>query len=510
MLGDRLYSGQRFRRALRAFLLGRAAQGVANVCLTLWVVRLLAGDDYGAYMTLWGLVELLVPLSSLGLLDAVRRYLPDLATRGSTAAVRGFVRWTNAARLVVLAIVTAMLYATWASLTGWLGFSDEQIGQSVLALPLLVAVLYYRYICEMLECLLEQRWSQSIRALNPIGRLAGVAVLVVTSSLDLAAVLIVDLVVSVLCVVLAEWALIRKVQHYEGRGDYAVTAPTVLKFVWHMAGANLLQAVASVGAIRLIAAHFLGLELAGLYAFVQQLVIIVGRYMPSQLLANVIRPMLIARHAAGDRDIVSQGVAAMWKSNVFIVLAMLVSLAPVGDELIGFASGDRFRDAGLVALLMFLGLGANSQGFLVAMAMQIHDRARALRTLSLLFLVIPVAAWAGAARGLEELVAGVVAAQWLYNAAALWWMRRNGVGVVLDSRGALRMIILGLLAGALGMVLAGGVSFWVVVVVSELAFIGGMLIVRPLSSGDQELLTRAARVPARYLRRFVWEGRAAL
>jgi len=46
----KLYSGQRFRKALRHFLWGRVTQAVTYFALMLWLVRALSPSDYGAYM----------------------------------------------------------------------------------------------------------------------------------------------------------------------------------------------------------------------------------------------------------------------------------------------------------------------------------------------------------------------------------------------------------------------------------------------------------------------------
>ena len=48
--------------------------------LSLWLVRLLIPTDYGIYIVLWEMVEMMLPLSSLGMLEVVRRFLPELAT----------------------------------------------------------------------------------------------------------------------------------------------------------------------------------------------------------------------------------------------------------------------------------------------------------------------------------------------------------------------------------------------------------------------------------------------
>lgn len=502
--GTSLYSGQRFRRAIGHFLLGRAAQVVANFALTLWVVRLLAPADYGVYMILWGMVEMMVPLSSLGMMEAVRRYLPDLAARGAPGALPGFLRVMTLIRLALMICWALVIAFFWGEIAAWLGFNVAQQEASLVAVCLVVSVIGFRYASEMLECLLEQRWSQFTQALMPIGRLLGVAVLVVSDNMTLARVFWVDIAVSAGCFLLAEFFLVRRVKGIAATGDYRVSRKEVATFAWHMAGFNVLNATASIGALRLLVGRLLGLELAGLFAFLQQLLVIVGRYLPANLLTNIIRPMFIARHAAGEAAVVGQGLALMWKTNLLFVLGCMAAFAVAGDAIIALASGGRFPQAGLVMLLLFLGLGATTQGQLVAMFMQIHKRTRQLRNQSVLALLVPVAVWVGAAWGLVGVALGIALAQWVRNVFALWWLRNHGIGIELDGWGMLRMFGAVVTAGGVGYGLVVPQSAWLGLAVTLLLLGVGFFLARPLNRTDYDLLTRALKGKARFLRSLVW------
>lgn len=503
MKARNLYSGKRFGRALRAFVFGRAAQAVANLILTLWVVRLLGLSDYGAYMVLWGLVEMMVPLSSFGLLEAARRFMPELAARGSAAGVRAFVRGVTLARLVILLAWAGIIAAGWPLLAAALGFNTAQAAEGWGVIGLIVALPAFRYAAEMLETLLEQRWSQSAQALLPIMRLAGVGGLVATGSTSLAALLWIDLAASLVCLVLAEWALLRRLRTLDAAGSHRVGVREVARFAWHMAGVNLLQATASMGAMRLLAARVLGLEAAALFAFLQQLLNIVNRYMPSQLLANLIRPMLIARRAAGETGVVGQGLGLMWKSNLLIVLAGLAVIVVGGNLLLDVASGGRFDSALAVMLLLTLGLGVNSQGLLINMAMQIHDRTRALRVQSLFFPLVLLAAWLGAQAGLVGFVAGMVGVQALRNTFALVWMRRHDVPMALDWGSVVRTAGWTALAAGPAWLLAQALGQVWGLALLLLLLLGSSLLARPLSATDEAMLARALKGRARLLRPFV-------
>ncbi|MEH6528664.1 MAG: hypothetical protein V7718_01845 [Porticoccus sp.] len=507
MIRPAFYTGRRFRAALRAFLFGRAVQGIAHFVLTLWVVRLLASGDYGVYMTLWGMAEMLVPLSSLGLLEAARRFLPELAARGSAVGVRLFVKWTMIARLSILLVWAFGLALAWGAITDWLGFSAAQASHTWQALILAVLVVAFRYSCEMLESLLEQRWSQAVRALHPVGRLVGLAGLFLTNQVTLAWILWVEVIVSLVCLLLIEWALIRKLRALPNTDKYRVPVRKVVNFSWHLAGTNLLQSIGSGGAQRLLVARLLGLEAAGLFSFLQQLLLIVSRYMPAQLLANVIRPMLISRLATGEHGVVSQGMALMWKSNLAIVSASVAVLVVAGDTIVALLSSWRFNDAGMPALLLFIGLGATSQGQLVNMAMQLHDKTHELRKHSLLFLLLPMAAWVGSSYGLLGLIIGIVMVKWFRYVIGMCWMRHQGVTPQFDKPAVIRILAVSFLAAALGYWVSLALGSWTALAVTLFLLVVGVILIRPLCYSDHILLTSVFKDKAYFLKPLVWSAR---
>ena len=503
MSNPSLYSGKRFRQAIQHFLLGRTAQAAASLILMLWLVRLLIPADYGAYMVLWGMVEMMMPLSSLGMLEAVRRFLPELAARGAPGVLIRFVRWMTLIRLAIL-VVWALLAATfWPDIAAWMGFSTSQQDTSLLAVGLIITVIGFRYASEMLECLLEQRWSQLVHAFMPWGRLAGVAMLVASDDLTLERLIWVDLIVSLSCFLLAEFFLIGKLRSLPGTGDYRVSVHEIANFAWHMAGVILLYAASSTGAIRILVARTLGLEAAGVFAFLQQLLMIVGRYLPANLLANIIRPMLVSRYAVGELDTVNQGIALLWKINLLIIAASMAVTCVAGDTLILVASSGRFTDAGMVMLIMLLGLGATSQGQLVSMAMQIFSFTRQLRYFSILSMLTPLAVIVGSNWGLIGVSSGVVLSVWLLNSVTLTWLRRQAGHIAFDWSGVARGLSLAALLTAIGWIVEYEFGPWWAVTLVLLVYGFGLAMVKPLNQFDIELLNRGLRHRARFFIPFV-------
>lgn len=498
-----LYTSERFGRSVQVFLLGRVAQGFLNIILVGTYVRLLRPDDYGAYMIIWGLVELLVPLSSFGLLETARRFLPEFATNGSNGEVRRFIKWITVARLLMILSWAGIFWYTWPALSRWLGFNLDQSERLVFMPLLLIAVLSMRFLCEMLESLLEQRWSQLIQALQPFGRLSGAALLLLTQSVTLENLLWIDICSSFLCLMFAEFALARRVNSLQLTGNQKVDYRTVITFAWHMAGANILQASASLGALRLLAARTLGLELAGLFAFLQQIVTIFQRYMPAQLLANIVRPLLISRRSSGETLAVRHAIALMVKSNIVLVITALLVFIVVGDTLLSLASGGRYSDSGAAMVLMIIILAATSLSQVIAMALQVFDRTSVLRSQSALFLIVPLGAWIGAQFGLSSMLVGILVAHWIRNVYSLWWFNKHKVTQIIIYKDIMPAIVSSLPPIMIAYVLSFTTGAWFGLISGLTLLMTSWFFAKPLNQADYYLLAKGLKKTTWVLNIFV-------
>lgn len=484
------------------FLLGRTAQGIASFMLTLWLVRELIPSEYGVYMILWGMVDILMPLSSLGMLEAVRRFLPELATRGAPGVLMWFVRWMMLIRFIILLMWVALINNFWPEIASWMGFDSEQQEATKLAVWLIVTVISFRYASEMLECLLEQRWSQLIYAFMPLGRLIGLAILVFTDNLALDRLIWVDLSISCLCFFLTEFILIRKLRAISSTGDYKPTVREIFIFSWDMAGVNLLRAISNAGSLRILVARNLGLEAAGMFSFLQQILMVFGRYLPANLLANIIRPMLISRYVAGEVNMVKEGMALLWKSNLIIICAIMSVMCVAGDAVIGVVSSERFQDAGLLMMIMLLGLGATSQGQLVVMIMQIFLYTRQLSYFSVLSIFTPLAAIAGSAWGLLGVACGIAISVWFMNSLILNWLNLQAGRIELDWSGVARGVLLTVVISFIGLIIKYEFGTWWALIFVVMVYGPGLFLIKPLNQSDMVLLNLGLRHRARFLMPF--------
>lgn len=494
-----LFSLGRFRAAVRHFVVGRSAQAAFTLLITLATVRLLGGTDYGLYMIAWGLVELGVPLTSLGLLPAAQRFVPEFAEAGTPQRLTRFLRIVGLARWSLVAAACVALALAWPRMAGWMGAGDLSAASGLLVALLVASNLLSRFVAELQECVLDQKYAQASRATAPLLRLLGLGTLWWTGALSLAAVLWLDIAAATVAWLLGEYWLRRRLREVRPNGDFELSNRELWLFVWHMSGTQLLNAVANVGLLRLVVARTLGLELTGQFAFLQQLVVIGQRYLPSVLLANMIRPMLIARHAAGQARDVAVAFGLLWKLNFMLVWPAIPLMFLAGDPLVALASGGRVPHGGLPLALLLFGLAATAQNQIVVMAMQVYRYTGLARRISLSAMLAPVLAWAGAFQGLPGVSLGVAVALGLRGTIGIAALRRQTLTVTLDWAGAWRFLAALALSTGLAWATRLAAGPWAAAAVLLASSLLVVRLLRPISAGEFALLTRAVGRRARWL-----------
>lgn len=499
--GKDLYNKKRFRKSLWHFLLGRTAQAVATVVFTVMAVRLMEPLEYGAYMVLWGVIELARPLSSLGLLPALQQYLPELAVTGTRAQLQSFVRWTTAGRFALLGLFAALMLMFWEPLSAWLGFPPQPPHHVWLACAMVITVLGAQFTEQMLESLLEQRVAGMIRALLPLGRLAGLLALASAGHATLMNMLVVDLVTSAVCLLLSEIWLVRQLRQVHPDGSKHFERSEILGFIWNMSFAQLLNSVANAGTLRLLVSRLLGVEVAGQFAFFQQLMTQAKRFLPSMLLANLVRPMLISRHIAGDTAIVATAAGVLWKSNLLLIWPVVMALAVSGDWLLSVVTGGRISQGGIAMAWMMLGAASFAQGQIISMLMQVYRHSAMVRTNSLISLTAPLLVWAGASWGLAGVAAGLTASLWLRTTTGLFQFKRQGLAISIDWPGAARVALALAAATAVGFVAARHVGPAAGLAAMAAVYGVAVLLSRPLGAQEFDLLGKTLGKRARHLRR---------
>jgi O-antigen/teichoic acid export membrane protein len=486
------YSVRRFRRALLQFVGGRVAQAAARAVLVLALVRVLPIVDYGAYMLIVGTAEMLLQVASFGILPLAQRYLPQMLTTLPIRKLYGFVAFLVLSQLAVLTIIAAVLAYFWSSLGPVFGMTAQQIERTHMAVGLFLVVPAFRFSVEMLEAMLAP--GQAARALMVFARAAAVLVLIVIlPKVGLTEVLVVDMVVTGLCVVLMWFGIKRNLLALHTPGaNGRLPVREMATFAWHMALVGPMSAMTSPGAVRLVLANSLGLAESGLFAFLQSLERLVSRYLPSTLLKNLIRPVLISRFVdKGSSELLQAGTGLLLKSNMLAVFGGLVVIAVCGDQLVMLMSGGKFPGAGLTLLLLYVNMVATSQRGVQEMVMQITGHTRALWITSVIAPIALFLVWLLAGHGLNFAVLVITAGNITANSLASGVLQYKTDWFRVDWRGMTAIFLPGLVGAALGIVLIGWFKPLVAGGLALLLFLLFLRIGRPFNVNELGAVERA-------------------
>lgn len=485
-----LYSAFAFRRALLHFIFGRSAQALAVFALTLLAVRVLEPKEFGAYMVLWGAIEIGRPLTSLGLLPAVQQFLPELASQGSPQALHRFVRWMAIARGTLIVGFAGLVWLFFADIAGWVGFTPVTPSIALLAAALLIMVQGAEYAEHMLEALLEQRLAQVVRVLMPMLRVLGLLALSLAGPVTLQSTLWLDVTVSALCLGAAEVGLVHRLRRLQPQGTREPSLKEILHFVGHMSVVQLLSAVSGPGPLRLIVAKLLGLEAAGQFSFLQQLITQARRLLPSILMANLIRPAMVARQVQGASGTVGVAGGLLWKLDFSLIWAVVAAMAVAGDWVVALLSGGRIAHGGAAMAWMTAGAALVAQSQLGSMMMQVFRYMPLVSRISLLSLLAPLLVALLAPLGLASAAAGLAVAHGVNAMATMWLLQRQPMRMCLDSAGLLRLCLALVLCTLLAWPLQGSMNEPAVLALLLSLYGIAAVVCKPLSSQEFALIQR--------------------
>ncbi|MDX9742040.1 MAG: hypothetical protein RBT81_12835 [Gammaproteobacteria bacterium] len=494
--GKDVYGVDRLRRALTQFVGGRIVQGLGQAMLVLTLVRVLSPADFGIYMLLIGLAETMLAIGSLGTLQAGRRFVPRFVVGLPGHRLRGIIVLLIAVQLCALALITAMLGLMWHVVSPVIGLSDEYRDVARIALLLFVLVPAMNFSCELLDSLLEQGRSRLVVSLLVFGRIAGIGVLLALSAspLELRQILLLDAVLVGMVLLLSYlllWRSLGRLRNPDARG--AIPWAEMMRFARHMVPVDLLGACSSPGALRLVVTAALGAVDGGMFAFLQSLQRLAGRYLPGTLLRGIVMPMLVARSGLpGGRAMVETGASVLVKSNLMMVSAGAVIIAVCGDELVVALSGDRFQNAGETLLLLYVGLAVTGQRATIEMVMQVLGYGAVLGATALVAPLALIGMWLVAPYGLNWAILVMIVASALANGAATLVLARGPGGFEFEWGGQARIVVSALLASAIGLAItASGGSPIAWGAVSLMALLLMQPLLRPFTATEVVMVEKA-------------------
>lgn len=386
------YGQDRVRSAVVHFLFGKSISSVVGILLLLVFVRYLTVEEFAAYSVFLAFVELFTALTGFGLTHALLRYVPELYAEKRGRELKGFIIWAVSIRLSLLTGSSITVYFLASYIVPWFGLGDW-----LTAFQLYLGVVLLRvnnhFLFQVLESTLHQSRAQFAFVISSWIKLIFVSILVVQHSVVLENIILVEIFSEIICTAILVFGVCQIFEEKEEEfssgsfGDWwrnnasRVTRYGLAGYVQHLI-------ILPYGSApnRLLAGRFLETTSVAVFGFAQSFTDVIRRYLPAQLLAGLIRPVLIARVAQGRKfEDVSEVLAFVLRINTVILGIIAVPLYVAGQELLDHVTDGKYgADASYILLSLIGVLVLESRRFILDMVVQTVERYSLLVTANLL------------------------------------------------------------------------------------------------------------------------------
>ena len=356
------FGSNRVKRGLIHFLIGKAVSALAGLLAVILVVQGLSVSDFAAYSILIALVEVFTAFSGLGLSHVVLRYIPELYVSHRSVSLRFIILSTFAIRFCLL---FAILFTAYMMIQPFGLILNLTHVISSFELFLLVVILRSssHFLSQILDSTLHQGISQVVFSVSSIGRCVGILWLFQTGQLDLFNLVALEAICDAFaCCFLALGSIIvlRSVaEDKDPHIDDLVWWPNHQKTVANFAMSAYLQHIATLpfggNTNRLVGGVMFGDRVMANFGFAQSLYEYFKRYLPTQLLIGLIRPIVVARFSVNRNFYAVTRLCDQALSiNIIIIFGAISILSVVGIELLTLVSDGKYGVESLWLLISML------------------------------------------------------------------------------------------------------------------------------------------------------------
>ncbi|UCV17249.1 polysaccharide biosynthesis protein [Ferribacterium limneticum] len=360
------FGNVRVKRGLLNFFIGKSVSAVGGLLAMVLVVHGLSIGDFATYSILVALVEVFTAVSGLGLTHVILRYVPELYASYQASALRFIVLAAFGLRSIVLVCALGVAWLFSDSIGSWIG-----VGNAIHALEAFLLIVALRstnqFLSQILESMLHQGTAQTAFSLIAVGRCVGMLWLTNSNQVMLTDVIWLEVIceAGAMCVML--FGIFDSLWSKKSNGDENVDDDwhnTNRTEVIRFATSAYLQHLATLpfggNTNRLVGGAMFGSVMMASFGFALSLYEYAKRYLPTQLLIGLIRPIVVARYTTTRNFSVAAGLCEQsLQVNLVILTAMLAVLLVCGEELLGLISGGKYVEHSVVllcVLLVFLGL----------------------------------------------------------------------------------------------------------------------------------------------------------
>lgn len=510
------YSINKVKKSLIHFAFGKLGSGIIGLCLLILTVRALSPKEFGAYITLLSVFEIVQLVSTGGLFATTHRYITECRVKGSIKELSVLIKSSILNR--VLTLLGSIL------LMGLFYSAVQQAIGTTLSFQLFLVFLVYvvaegsaRFTDLIFECLLLQAKGQTcIIARNGIKlTLLTIMYLVIYSKNSLATLMIIESFSSIFGFTVAI-LLIRNFIKKEKEQDQSPklgyeSTKKESGFALNLYFSQVVGLGYGPDMVRIIVAKFLGLVEAATFGFAYSVINMLRRYLPAQLLLGLIRPLFVvvdAKSSRGDdtekMDRLNLMSNLVFKFNIFMLAPIIVFLYLYGDGFGEIFSHGKYPKSGelLVGFCFFLILQTLHVVLgLVTVALQ--NSSASLKGTILGLIGLPIGIYFSSKHGANGLMYGMMISEMMWCACVIYFLAKSQFFYKQDLIGAAKVIVASLLSMYPFMMFKSNVihlqDYIMVGLELTVLFLFFSFILKPFSSDERNIINRL--LPKPY---FIW------
>lgn len=491
------YSPTKIRHGAVYLVGGKALTALAGFGTFLVLVRGLPIEQFAAYSILFGMVELVDGLTGFGLGQILSRYVPELYVEHRRAALQRLVVSALAARITVLTAFLAIVYALAPAIAPLIGLADWKWALQAYLVVVVVRIAEIT-LFGVLESMLLQAVAQLGFGVVTVLRFVLLALASSQGTLDLTQVIVIELVTDLVGCAVMLTGLWRRMPRPapddppDGKDWVRANLRRMLGFGGRGYVQHLLILPFSGSTNRLLVGGALTSAEVALFGFAQSAVDLIDRYMPLNLLAGVIRPVLTARYVR-DRRFADLQLAAnlIYKVNAALICLGAVVIFSGGKPMLDALTRGKYTEGvpGLLVLMCALLLMFSLRSVLDQLCHALERNGPLIWGNGLMLLSFLPGVAMLPVLGVYALPAANLAGAILGCGVLVWRLRQDGFDYRLDLGNLARLLSASGLAMGTGLAARWAGGGWMLAEAAAVAvFTACVLVARPFQATEIELL----------------------
>ncbi|UJP06370.1 MAG: oligosaccharide flippase family protein, partial [Nitrosomonas sp.] len=327
-MSSSVYSLAALKKSALHFLTGKACSAALTFCLLLLLVRVLPLQDYGVFVLLHSVIELMIPLSAFGMPWVVARFVPEYRLNASGDRLYRYIRNLLLIRFGILLLILLILYFAVDAYIDYANLESYQQVVRIFVWLFFIEAMDRLVRNELLGALLMQGVAQISLVIRNLLFLIGVLFFSV-GEVALTEVVIVEVVASVLGLGISICGLIlslSRLRLQQGTTDWeSPKISEMFSLGKKMYLTSLVTFCYKPQALLILIQQFVSLETLAVLGFLRSLYGQIDRYLPVKLLFSIIRPKLVVSYInEGGISTLTQQANLAGKLSMFVLMPIIV------------------------------------------------------------------------------------------------------------------------------------------------------------------------------------------